>query len=286
MGEITVILVLALIFIGPKKLPELASGLGRLIREIRKTTADVKNELQLDEAIRRPFQELRDAVTLPPEELKRRDRIRRDLEDIERRAAADAAQALVESESGAGQSEHALGADPGGATAEHDSQLGLEGSGSLALPSDSNAALALAAVPTGDASVPVPGTPPLGTVARPAPGRLPPPPLFPALPGSPPLGSPPLGSIDRRASASASSELLRALRSDRNRKPTSPGLGAADQSNTTQILSDSDLATLAATAPPPPPTFLPRQTPRGAAPEPSPVPLPGSTPPKTPPSST
>ena len=43
MGEITIILVLALIFLGPKKLPELASGLGKLIREIRKTTADVKN---------------------------------------------------------------------------------------------------------------------------------------------------------------------------------------------------------------------------------------------------
>jgi len=66
MGEITVILVLALIFIGPKKLPELASGLGRLIREIRKTTADVKNEIQLDDAIRKPFEELRDAVTLHP----------------------------------------------------------------------------------------------------------------------------------------------------------------------------------------------------------------------------
>src|ERR1700674_4638701 len=48
MGEITVILLLALIFLGPKKLPELASGLGKLIREIRKTTADVKNEIQLD----------------------------------------------------------------------------------------------------------------------------------------------------------------------------------------------------------------------------------------------
>ena len=35
MGEITVILLLALIFLGPSKLPDLASGLGRIIREIR-----------------------------------------------------------------------------------------------------------------------------------------------------------------------------------------------------------------------------------------------------------
>ena len=64
MGEITVILLLALIFVGPKKLPDLATGLGKLIRQIRKTTADVKNEIVLDDTFRKPFEELRDAVTL------------------------------------------------------------------------------------------------------------------------------------------------------------------------------------------------------------------------------
>src|SRR4051812_33568448 len=95
MGEITVIVLLALIFIGPKKLPELASGLGKLIREIRKTTSDVKNEIQLDEAIRKPFEELREAVTLHPEELKRRDRIRQELEAA-RRAAVEAEKLIAE----------------------------------------------------------------------------------------------------------------------------------------------------------------------------------------------
>src|SRR3954468_8846927 len=89
MGEITVILLLALIFLGPKKLPELASGLGKIIRDIRKATSDVKNEIQLDETIRKPFEELRDAVTLPPEELKRRDRLQKDLEEARRKAEAD-----------------------------------------------------------------------------------------------------------------------------------------------------------------------------------------------------
>lgn len=92
MGEITVILLLALIFLGPKKLPELASGLGKFIREIRKTTADVKNEIQLDDAIRKPFEELRDAVTLHPEELKRRDLIKKQMEEV-RRAAEEASAA-------------------------------------------------------------------------------------------------------------------------------------------------------------------------------------------------
>jgi Sec-independent protein translocase protein TatA len=91
MGEITVILLLALIFLGPKKLPELASGLGKIIRDIRKATNDVKNEIQLDEHIRKPFEELRDAVTLHPDELKRRDRLKKDLEDARRRAEADLA---------------------------------------------------------------------------------------------------------------------------------------------------------------------------------------------------
>ena len=86
MGEITVILVLALLFIGPSKLPELASGLGKFIRQIRKTTADVKNEIVLDDSFRKPFEELRDAVTLAPEELKRRDQIKQALEDARRQA--------------------------------------------------------------------------------------------------------------------------------------------------------------------------------------------------------
>jgi Tat protein translocase TatB subunit len=73
MSEIVVILVVALVFLGPKKLPELASGLGKMIRELRKATADIKSEIELDETIRKPVEELREAMTLHPEELKRRD---------------------------------------------------------------------------------------------------------------------------------------------------------------------------------------------------------------------
>src|SRR2546430_16830939 len=73
MSEIVVILVVALVFLGPKKLPELASGLGKMIRELRKATADIKNEIELDETIRKPVEELREAMNLHTEELKRRD---------------------------------------------------------------------------------------------------------------------------------------------------------------------------------------------------------------------
>src|SRR3954466_6650591 len=92
MGEITVILLLILVFVGPKKMPDLATGLGKLIRQIRKTTADVKNEIVLDDSFRKPFEELRDAVTLPAEVLKRQDdlkeSIRKQAEDLESATAA------------------------------------------------------------------------------------------------------------------------------------------------------------------------------------------------------
>src|SRR6266498_1667278 len=86
MGEITVILVLLLLFVGPSKLPELASGLGKLIRQVRKATSDVKNEIVLDDSFRKPFEELRDAVTLSPDELKRRDQIKESLAAVRKQA--------------------------------------------------------------------------------------------------------------------------------------------------------------------------------------------------------
>jgi sec-independent protein translocase protein TatB len=104
MSEIVVILVVALVFLGPKKLPELASGLGKMIRELRKATADIKNEIELDETIRKPVEELREAMTLHPEELKRRDleraartaREKAEREEEVKRQAAEAAAKIPE----------------------------------------------------------------------------------------------------------------------------------------------------------------------------------------------
>ncbi len=95
MGEITVILLLALIVLGPSKLPDLAAGLGKIIRDIRKATSDVKNEIILDESFRKPFEELRDAVTLPPEELKRRDQMRKNIEEALKRSQEEEAARLA-----------------------------------------------------------------------------------------------------------------------------------------------------------------------------------------------
>jgi sec-independent protein translocase protein TatA len=47
MDEMVVILVLVLILFGSKRLPELARGLGKGMREFRKAAEDVKREMDL-----------------------------------------------------------------------------------------------------------------------------------------------------------------------------------------------------------------------------------------------
>jgi len=46
MPEILIILVIVLILFGPKKLPELARGLGQSIREFKKGANDIKQEFE------------------------------------------------------------------------------------------------------------------------------------------------------------------------------------------------------------------------------------------------
>lgn len=46
MPELLVILVLALIILGPKKLPELARALGKGMAELRRATDDLKDEFR------------------------------------------------------------------------------------------------------------------------------------------------------------------------------------------------------------------------------------------------
>lgn len=48
-GELLLILFIALVFIGPKKLPELARGLGRGIREFQKAKDDFMDQVNTPE---------------------------------------------------------------------------------------------------------------------------------------------------------------------------------------------------------------------------------------------
>ena len=49
MPEMLLILAIALIVIGPKKLPDLAKSLGRAMREFKRATSDFKETLAMDE---------------------------------------------------------------------------------------------------------------------------------------------------------------------------------------------------------------------------------------------
>ena len=47
--ELIIIFVIILLIFGGKKLPELAKGLGKGIREFKKATKDVQDELNIDD---------------------------------------------------------------------------------------------------------------------------------------------------------------------------------------------------------------------------------------------
>jgi Sec-independent protein translocase protein TatA len=289
MGEITVILLLALIFLGPKKLPDLATGLGKLIRELRKATSDIKSEITLDDSFRKPFEELRDAVTLHPDELKRRDQMKKVVEEARLRDEAEARKAAAVD---------AIAATAAPATAEP-----------AALTGAPDAAFDAQALPPIPPQFLNPAGPPAGTVARPrvvAPAdgvadepagpaaaimTSAPAPLSSSspLPG-PPRVTPPISSLsgDRANITQSLSEAdLLPITQPRQRRPTPPPLpgldktpsppigrlGAprvmppvsslsGDRANVTQALSESDL--------------LPPATPTSPAGAPKPPPLPGS----------
>ena len=67
MGELMVILVIALIFLGPQKLPEAAKALGRGIRELRKHTRDFEQTIEQDEELGSTVKEIKSALRGDPE---------------------------------------------------------------------------------------------------------------------------------------------------------------------------------------------------------------------------
>ena len=52
MPELILILAVALMVIGPKKLPDLAKSLGRAMREFKKATSELKDSMELDGEVR------------------------------------------------------------------------------------------------------------------------------------------------------------------------------------------------------------------------------------------
>ncbi len=46
MSELLIILLIVLVFFGPKKIPELAQGIGKGLREFRKATRDIQDSVE------------------------------------------------------------------------------------------------------------------------------------------------------------------------------------------------------------------------------------------------
>ncbi|MBU4002159.1 MAG: Sec-independent protein translocase protein TatB, partial [Proteobacteria bacterium] len=68
MPEMILILAVALIVIGPKKLPDLAKSLGKAMREFKNATAEIKDSLNVDDDLNDIKKNLRKTETgTPPE---------------------------------------------------------------------------------------------------------------------------------------------------------------------------------------------------------------------------
>jgi sec-independent protein translocase protein TatB len=65
-GEIVIILVLALILLGPQRLPDVAKQLGKGLREFKKATDDLKDQFE-SELYSEPRKQARPALVHPPE---------------------------------------------------------------------------------------------------------------------------------------------------------------------------------------------------------------------------
>jgi len=61
--ELIIIMVIALIVIGPSKLPDLAKALGKGMAEFRKATQEIKDSLDLDEDIQEVKKDLVDSIS-------------------------------------------------------------------------------------------------------------------------------------------------------------------------------------------------------------------------------
>jgi sec-independent protein translocase protein TatB len=63
MPELIIILVIALIVIGPKKLPDLAKALGKGMSEFKKATQEIKENLNIEEELKGAKEDLIDSVS-------------------------------------------------------------------------------------------------------------------------------------------------------------------------------------------------------------------------------
>jgi Tat protein translocase TatB subunit len=51
-GELVIIFIVALIIIGPQKLPEIARTMGKAMGELKRATRDIQDEMRLDDLLK------------------------------------------------------------------------------------------------------------------------------------------------------------------------------------------------------------------------------------------
>lgn len=88
MPELLLIVAIALIVIGPKKLPDMARTLGRAMREFKKATNDFKESIQLDEDL----SDVKKAFTGLGEDIKESVSAKKDTDEFKRPDESESAQ--------------------------------------------------------------------------------------------------------------------------------------------------------------------------------------------------
>lgn len=63
MPELIVIMVIALIVLGPKKLPDLAKSIGKALAEFRKASQEIKESLDIGEQLKEAKEDLVDSIS-------------------------------------------------------------------------------------------------------------------------------------------------------------------------------------------------------------------------------
>jgi len=64
--ELIVILILGVLLLGPQRIPEAASSLGKAIRSFRRATRELREQIDIEDEVRRPLEDLRSALRDEP----------------------------------------------------------------------------------------------------------------------------------------------------------------------------------------------------------------------------
>ncbi len=64
--ELIVILILGVLLLGPQRIPEAASSLGKAIRSFRRATRELRDQIDIEDEVRRPLEDLRAALRDEP----------------------------------------------------------------------------------------------------------------------------------------------------------------------------------------------------------------------------